>query len=325
MPSVIQTGTNKPKLLDRVKRILKSERYSKSTVELYTRWIKDYIIFNQKEHPLNLGKDHIEKYLSHLAVDRKVAQSTQNQALCAIVYLYKNVLEKEFGWLEDVKRATRKTKLPVVFTKDEAIKVILKTKGDFNLIVSLLYGSGLRLNECLSLRVKDVDFGYKSLTIRDSKGEKDRTTILPERLIPRLKEKVLEVKKLHNYDLEIGAGKTILPGALHKKYPNASIEFGWQYIFPANKFIYDKERKLKYRYHIHPSTVQKEIRKAIKQAGINKPASSHTFRHSFATHLLQAGYDIRTIQELLGHKSLRTTMIYTHIAENLHGVRSPLD
>lgn len=325
MPSVIQTGTNKPKLLDRVKRILKSERYSKSTVELYTRWIKDYIIFNQKEHPLNLGKDHIEKYLSHLAVDRKVAQSTQNQALCAIVYLYKNVLEKEFGWLEDVKRATRKAKLPVVFTKDEAIKVILKTKGDFNLIVSLLYGSGLRLNECLSLRVKDVDFGYKSLTIRDSKGEKDRTTILPERLIPRLKEKVLEVKKLHNYDLEIGAGKTILPGALHKKYPNASIEFGWQYIFPANKFIYDKERKLKYRYHIHPSTVQKEIRKAIKQAGINKPASSHTFRHSFATHLLQAGYDIRTIQELLGHKSLRTTMIYTHIAENLHGVRSPLD
>ena len=325
MKEITKTLNSKPKLLEQVKNKLKFERYSNSTIELYTRWIKEFIIFNNKQHPNNLHKTHIEKFLSYLAIERKVSQSTQNQALCAIVFLYKKVLDLDFGWLEDVTRATRKNKLPVVFSKDEAKKVIANTKGDINLIVSLLYGGGLRLNEALGLRVKDLDFELKSVTIRESKGEKDRTTVLPQSLIPKLKEKIIEVKKLHEEDLRNGNGKTILPGALHKKYPNALLEFGWQYVFPSNKFIYDKERKLKYRYHIHPSTVQKEIRKAIKQAGINKPASSHTFRHSFATHLLQNGYDIRTIQELLGHKSVRTTMIYTHIAENLHGVRSPLD
>ncbi|MCZ7604077.1 MAG: integron integrase [Melioribacteraceae bacterium] len=316
---------HKPKLLEQVKHKLQSERYSISTIELYTRWIKNFIIFHNKQHPKKLDKSHIEKYLTYLAVEKKVAQSTQNQALCAIVYLYKHVLEQNFGWLEDVKRATKKKKLPVVFSKDEARKVIENTKGDIRLIVSLLYGSGLRLSEALNLRIKDLDFELESIMIRESKGEKDRSTVLAQSIIPQLKEKVREVKKLHTIDLRNGNGKTLLPFALHKKYPHASQEFGWQYVFPANKFIYDKERKLKYRYHIHPSTVQKEIRKAIKKAGINKPASSHTFRHSFATHLLQSGDDVRKIQELLGHKSLRTTMIYTHITDNLYGVKSPLD
>lgn len=279
MKEIAKTPNTKPKLLDQVKHKLKFERYSKSTIELYTRWIKEFIIFHNKQHPNYLHKAHIEKFLSHLAVERKVSQSTQNQALCAIVFLYKRVLDLNFGWMEDVTRATRKKKLPVVFSKDEARKVIDNTKGDINLIVSLLYGGGLRLSEALSLRVKDLDFELKSITIRESKGEKDRTTVLPQTLIPKLKQKVKELKQIHENDLRNGSGKIILPGALHKKYPNASSEFGWKYVFPANKFIFDKERKLKYRYHIHPSTVQKEIRKAILKSGINKPASSHTFRH----------------------------------------------
>lgn len=318
-------GEIKPKLLDQVRLSLRSNRYSKKTEEAYVKWIKEFIFFNNKRHPNELDKTHIEKFLTWLTVERHVSASTQGQALCAIVYLYKNVLQKDFGWLEDVTRATRKPRLPVVFTKDEAKVVIAQTTGDMRLIFSLLYGGGLRLNECLGLRIKDVDFGFKSLTIRDSKGEKDRTTILPESIINNLKEKVERVKLLHDEDLKKGNGRAILPNALDKKYPNASKEFGWQYLFPANKFVYDKDRGCKFRYHIHGSTVQKEMKRAINKAGINKPASAHSFRHSFATHLLSSGYDIRTIQELLGHKSIRTTMIYTHIIENLHGVRSPLD
>jgi integron integrase len=315
----------KPKLLDQVRLSLRSKRYSRKTEEAYVKWIKEFILFNNKRHPNELDKTHIEKFLTWLTVSRKVSASTQGQALCAIVYLYKNVLEKDFGWLEDVTRATKKPKLPVVFTKEEAKNVIAKTSGDIKLICSLLYGGGLRLNEALSLRIKDLDFGYKSLTIRESKGEKDRTTLLPESIIPELKKKVNQVKSLHEEDLKNGNGKTILPDALDKKYPNAAKEFGWQYLFPANKFVYNKEIGYKFRYHVHGSTVQKEIKRAINRAGIHKPASAHSFRHSFATHLLSSGYDIRTIQELLGHKSVRTTMIYTHIIENLHGVRSPLD
>lgn len=315
----------KPKLLDQVRLSLRSKRYSRKTEEAYVKWIKEFILFNNKRHPNELDKTHIEKFLTWLTVSRKVSASTQGQALCAIVYLYKNVLEKDFGWLEDVTRATKKPKIPVVFTKEEAKNVISNTSGDIKIICSLLYGGGLRLNEALSLRIKDIDFGYKSLTIRQSKGEKDRTTLLPESIIPELKSKVEQVKRLHEQDLKDGNGKTILPDALDKKYPNASKDFGWQYLFPANKFVYSKEIGYKFRYHVHDSTVQKEIKKAIRKVGIHKPATAHSFRHSFATHLLSSGYDIRTIQELLGHKSLRTTMIYTHIIENLHGVRSPLD
>ncbi len=315
----------KSKLLEQIRIHMRSKYYSRKTEEAYIKWIHDFIVYNGKKYPTFLNKTHIEKYLSHLAVEKHVAPSTQNQALCAIVYLYKNFLNKDFGWLEEIVRASNKKKLPVVFTKPEAINVIENLNGTIRIIVSLLYGGGLRLNECLKLRIKDVDFGYKSLIIRDSKGEKDRTTLLPQKIIPELQKHIIKVKRLHDEDLKKGRGTTKLPAALDRKYPSASKEFGWQYVFPADKFVKDEISDLIFRYHIHDSTIQKEIKKAIRKAGINKPASAHTFRHSFATHLLEAGYDIRTIQELLGHKSLRTTMIYTHIIENLHGVRSPLD
>ncbi|MHB8905506.1 MAG: integron integrase [Melioribacteraceae bacterium] len=322
---IISPNNQKLKLLDQVRRHLRSRYYSRKTEEAYIKWIREFIIFNGKKYPTELDRTHVEKFLSYLAVEKQVAAPTQNQALCAIVYLYKNYFEKDFGWLEDVVRASNRKKLPVVFSKSEAINVISNLEGDTYLIASLLYGSGLRLSEGLNLRIKDVDFEYKSLTIRDSKGEKDRTTILSQKIIPLLKDHIREVEKIHQGDLAKGKGETILPHALARKYPNAAKEFGWQYLFPANKFIRENTTGLIFRYHIHESTIQKEIKKAVKRAGINKPASAHTFRHSFATHLLEAGYDIRTIQELLGHKSLRTTMIYTHIIENLHGVRSPLD
>ena len=315
----------KPKLLDQVKLTLRSNRYSKKTEEAYLKWIKEFIVFSGTKHPTELGKESIEKYLSYLAIKRNVSASTQNQALCGIVFLYKKVLGIDFGWLDDVTRATKKPKLPVVLSKDEVLKVLELLKGDIKLIVSLLYGGGLRLSEGLRLRIKDVDINLKNITIRDSKGEKDRTTVLPNSIIPLINKKIAEVKEIHRMDLLKGFGEAILPGALHKKYSNAAKEFGWQYLFPANKFIFNSKTGKKVRYHIHESTIQKEVKKALTKAEIHKPASSHTFRHSFATHLLSSGYDIRTIQELLGHKSVRTTMIYTHIIENLHGVRSPLD
>lgn len=315
----------KPKLLDQIRIHMRSKYYSRKTEDAYIKWIRDFIIFNGKKYPTELNKTHIEKFLSYLAVEKHVSISTQNQALCAIVYLYKNFLAKDFGWLDEVVRASNRKKLPVVLTKAEALNMIENLSGTMKIIVSLLYGGGLRLNECLRLRIKDIDFAYKSITIRDSKGEKDRTTLLPEKVIPQLTEHCKKVKKLHDEDLKRGRGETVLPYALDRKYPNAAKELGWQYVFPADKFVKNEDSGKIFRYHIHDSTVQKEIKKALKKAEINKPASAHTFRHSFATHLLEAGYDIRTIQELLGHKSIRTTMIYTHIIENLHGVRSPLD
>lgn len=323
----LNTGKSdkKPKLLEQIRFHMRSKYYSRKTEEAYIKWIRDFIIFNGKKYPTELNKTHIEKFLSYLAVEKHVSVSTQNQALCSIVYLYKNYLGKDFGWLDEVVRASNRKKLPVVFSRPEAISVIENLSGTIKIIASLLYGGGLRINECLHLRIKDIDFEYKSLTIRDSKGEKDRTTLLPGKIIPALHEHLRKVKKLHEDDLIRGRGSTSLPNALDKKYQNASKEFSWQYVFPADKFVKDETSGKIVRFHIHDSTVQKEIKKAVKKAGINKPASAHTFRHSFATHLLEAGYDIRTIQELLGHKSVRTTMIYTHIIENLHGVRSPLD
>ena len=295
---------SEPKLLEQIRIQMRSKYYSRKTEEAYIKWIHDFIIFNGKKYPTELNKTHIEKFLSYLAVEKHVSISTQNQALCAIVYLYKNFLLKDFGWLEEIVRATSKKKIPVVFTKSEAINVIENLSGTMKIIASLLYGGGLRLNECLHLRLKDIDFGYKIITIRDSKGEKDRTTLLPERVIPQLQEHLKKVRMLFEKDLKEGLGRTILPKALERKYPNADKELGWQYVFPANKFNKDETSGRLYRYHIHDSSVQKEIKKAVRKAGITKPASDHTFQHSFATHLLEAGYDIRTIQELLGHKSV---------------------
>lgn len=321
-----QNEQGKPKLLDQVKIHLRSLHYSRRTEESYVNWIKRYIFFHDKTHPDKLGKDEIRKFLNHLAVDRNVSASTQNQALQGILFLYKEILHKDVGWVDDIKRPTKPKHIPVVYSKTEAHTVINNMSGLPQFIAQLLYGSGLRLSEALRLRVKDINFEYKHIIVRDAKGEQDRITLLPDSLIPKIKAQIDQRLILHNADLKKGFGETVLPYALAEKYKNASKEFGWQYLFPAERVISDENGK-RIRHHFHESTVTKAIKAAIKKAGIEKPtASAHTFRHSFATHLLQNNYDIRTVQELLGHKDVRVTMIYTHIIKNLGlGVKSPLD
>ena len=318
---------SKPKLLVQVRNYMRTLHYSKRTQESYVNWIKRFIIFHNKTHPEKLGKDEIRLFLNYLAVERNVSASTQNQALQGILFLYKQILHKDVGWIDDIKRPSTPKHIPVVFTKTEAHSIIEQMEGIPKIVTSLLYGSGLRLSEALRLRIKDVDFGFKQLIVRDGKGEKDRTTILPQSLIPHLKELIEKRKVLHNLDLKKGFGSAILPYALADKYPNAAKETGWQYLFASDKYIYDEKTKITYRHHLHDSTITKAIKAAIKNLKIEKPtASAHTFRHSFATHLLQSNYDIRTVQELLGHKDVRTTMVYTHIIKNLGmGVKSPLD
>ncbi len=322
-----QKESGKPKLLDQVRTHLRSLHYSRRTEESYINWIKRFVLFHNKTHPENLGKDDIRKFLNHLAVDRNVSASTQNQALQGILFLYKEIIHKDVGWVDDIKRPTKPKHIPVVFTKAEAHSIIQNMEGLPKIVASLLYGSGLRLSEALRLRVKDIDFDLKNVIVRDGKGEEDRITLLPQSLVPHLKEQIAKRRAVHNSDLEKGFGDTVLPYALAEKYPNASKEFGWQYVFAAEKYFYDPEKKIKYRLHIHDSTVSKAIKIALRKLKIDKPtASAHTFRHSFATHLLQNNYDIRTVQELLGHKDVRVTMVYTHIIKNLGmGVKSPLD
>ena len=251
-----------------------------------------------------MGKEEVRKFLNHLAVERNVSASTQNQALSAILYLYKNIIVKDLGWLENVVRAHKSKRLPVVFTKSEVREIINNLDDVPKLVCSLLYGSGLRLGEALNLRIKDINFEYRQIIVREAKGDKDRITTLPNKIIPELKMHLNKVYKQHKEDLRKGKGKTKLPYALAKKHPNADRDFYWQFAFPADKFIKDKDSGLVYRYHIHESTIQKAIRQAVVKAKIMKQGTSHTFRHSFATHLLEAGYDIRTIQELLGHNDV---------------------
>ena len=316
---------SKPKLLEQVRTVMRTHHYSKKTEELYVKWVREFILFNGKRHPNELGKEEIEKFLTHLAVQRHVAASTQNQALCALVFLYKKVLMKNFGWLEDVTRANKGKRLPVVFSREEALKVINLLSGEAKLIGSLLFGSGLRLNECLSLRILDIDFDNQSINVRRGKGDKDRVTVLPKAVIEDLKLHIKDVYDQHYEDLKTGYGETVLPDALERKYPEDSRDFKWQYLFPAEKRIKHEGKGIYFRYHIHETTIQRAIKSALRKSRINKKAGSHTFRHSFATHLLSNGYDIRTIQELLGHKSLRTTMIYTHVLQQTAGIKSPLD
>ncbi len=321
----IMPNTRPPKLLEQVRNTLRVNHYSMKTEKSYIAWMKKFIIFNNKIHPDKLGAVEIRNYINHLAVERHVSASTQNQALQGILYLYKNVMKKDIGWIEEIKHATRVKHLPLVFSKRETIKIFEYLEGVPKLVISLLYGGGLRLAECLHLRVKDIDFDYKQILVRDGKGEKDRHTILPNSIVPELKKHLNEVYKLHKKDLLNGRGETVLPYALKRKYPNAGKEFGWQYAFPSDRFVNDEESGLLFRFHIHESTIQRAVKEAIKKAGVNKPGSPHTFRHSFATHLLENGYDIRTIQELLGHQSVKTTMIYTHVLNRGIGVKSPLD
>ena len=319
--------TQKRKLLDRVRDAVRLKNYSYRTEKAYVNWVKRYILFHQKRHPEEMGRDEIEAFLTHLAVEGNVAASTQNQALSALLFLYNEVLRKPLGFVE-VTWAKKPVRLPVVLTKEEVSAVMQQLTGVTLLIVQLLYGGGLRLTECLRLRVQDVDFGQKQLLVRDGKGQKDRSTTLPEFVIAPLQVHLSDVKKLHHEDLQQGFGFAPLPTALARKYPNAETEWLWQFVFPSanlSKNPRGADDQL-YRYHLHESTVQRAVRQAAKFAKIGKRVSPHTFRHSFATHLLEVGYDLRTIQELLGHKDVKTTMIYTHVANRgVLGVRSPLD
>ena len=313
------------KLLNRVRTELRAKHYSKRTEQAYIGWIKRFILFNNKKHPDEMGADEIKEYINYLAVSKKVSSSTQNQALQGILFLYKNILKKDVGWIDDIKKVSRVKHLPVVLNKEEINKILEYLDGIVLLVSKLLYGSGMRLGECLKIRVQDLDLELRTITVRDGKGEKDRITILPDKLIETLNRQINKVKNLHKLDLQKGNVEVPMPYALHKKYPNAGKEIGWQYLFPAKSLVYNPELKKYFRVHLHPSTYQKEFKKSVRKAEIIKQATPHTLRHSFATHLLQNGYDIRTVQELLGHNSVKTTMIYTHVLNRGIGVRSPLD
>jgi integron integrase len=318
--------TLKPTLLDQVRSILRLKHYSIRTEEAYVYWIKAFILFHNKRHPSSMAKPEISSFLSYLASEKKVTASTQNQAASAILFLYREVLSQSVDWIDDVERAKRPTKLPVVFTRQEVQSIMVRLDGSKWLMANLLYGSGLRLMECIRLRVKDIDFGYNQIIVRDGKGNKDRVTVLPSKIKEPLERHLLKVKTLHQEDLRNGKGQVYLPYALANKYSNADKEWCWQWVFPSTKFSHDPRSNQLRRHHIAETVLQRAVKAAIKSAGINKPGSCHSFRHSFATHLLEQGYDIRTVQELLGHQDVRTTMIYTHVMNRGgKGVRSPLD
>ena len=315
-----------PKLLDQARDTIRLRHYSIRTEESYLRWMKQYILFHNKRHPVDMGEPEVTAFLSHLAVDRQVSSSTQNQALAALLFLYKHVLEQPLDWLDKIQRAKKPERLPLVFTREEVRSILIHLEGSKWIVGSLLYGAGLRLLECLRLRVKDIDFGYNQIVVRDGKGAKDRVTVLPHLVRNPLQRHLVKVKALHELDLSEGFGRVFLPGALARKYPNAPKEWPWQYVFPATKRSPDPRSTEIRRHHIPETVIQKSVKAAIRKGGIAKPGSCHTFRHSFATHLLDAGYDIRTVQELLGHKDVSTTMIYTHVLnKGGHGVRSPID
>ena len=315
-----------PKLLDRVRWHLRVKHYSIRTETAYVDWIHRFILFHRKRHPREMGEKEIGAFLTNLAVEKHVAASTQNQALSALLFLYQQVLDRKLDFIAGVERVRRLPKLPVVFTPAEARAVLARLKGDYRLMAHLLYGSGLRLLECVRLRVKDIDFGYRQIAVREGKGMRERITLLPERLCRPLQAHLARVKELHQQDLARGAGVVYLPSALPRKYPNAAREWSWQYLFPAEKISVDPRGGEKRRHHVAERNLQNAVKDAIRASGIAKAESCHTFRHSFATHLLENGYDIRTVQELLGHKEVATTMIYTHVC-NRPGltVRSPVD
>jgi integron integrase len=314
------------KLLDQVRDQCRSLHYSIRTEEAYLKWIREFIVFHGKRHPALLGASEISQFLSYLARERNVAASTQNQALSALLFLYRQVLNQTIEWVENVERAKKPQRLPVVFRREEVRAVLSYLRGEMWLMASLLYGSGLRLMECLRLRVKDVDFPRLQITVREGKGNKDRVTMLPASLVEPLQRQLVRARTLHEADLLEGFGRVYLPFALARKYPNAEKEWGWQYVFPASKLSVDPRTGETRRHHLAETTLQKAVKEAIRKTGIHQPGSCHTLRHSFATHLLEDGYDIRTIQELLGHADVQTTMIYTHVINRGgKGVKSPLD
>src|SRR6266581_7713686 len=321
-----QSEDPKPRLLDQVRETLRARHYSRRTEKTYVHWIRRFIFFHGKRHPAEMGAGEVTAFLTSLAVQGKVAASTQNQALSALLFLYRDVLGVQLPWLDGVVRAKRPQSLPVVLTRDEVRAVLERLEGVPRLMAMLLYGAGLRLLECCRLRVKDVDFATNQLVIRDGKGRKDRVTMLPAAIKSALAAHIERVREQHQADLRHSAGWVDLPGALARKYPNAGREWSWQWVFPATRFYVDRLSGQRRRHHLHESVLQRAVKDAVRDAGIAKHATCHTFRHSFATHLLEESHDIRTVQELLGHQDVSTTMIYTHVLNRgPAGVRSPAD
>lgn len=316
----------KPRLMEQVREAIRVRHYSLRTEQSYSQWIKRFILFHNKRHPSEMGKTEVESFLTWLATHKNVAAATQNQALSAILFLYKHVLNQDIEWIDNVVRAKRPKRVPVVLSRSQVRLLLDELKGTYRLIAQLQYGAGLRLLEVLRLRVLDVDFDYGQIFVRSGKGNKDRITVLPEDLIDALKAHINEARSLHNRDLEEGYGEVYLPYALARKYPNAGREWRWQYIFPSVKRSVDPESGVIRRHHLYEKNYSRAIKQAVFRMDINKRVTSHTLRHCFATHLLEDGYDIRTVQELLGHKDVKTTMIYTHVLNRGgRGVRSPLD
>lgn len=315
-----------PRLLDQVRDKIRYKHYSIRTEQAYVDWIKRFILFHNKRHPREMGAAELEAFLSHLAVVGNVSAATQNQAKCAILFLYREVLQAELPWLENVIGAKVKRRLPVVLTVSEVTRLLDRMSGTNQLIAKLLYGTGMRIMEAVRLRVKDIDFELHELLVREGKGNKDRVTVLPASLIEPLRRHLDRVRMLYEDDLAAGYGEVYMPFALDRKYPNAGREWKWQYVFPANARSRDPRSDAVRRHHVSDQAVQRAMKQAVRDAAINKPATPHTLRHSFATHLLQSGYDIRTVQELLGHEDVQTTMIYTHVLNRGgRGVVSPLD
>ncbi len=324
--STAQSHQAQPRLSDQVRELLRIRHYSIRTEQAYLQWIRRFILFHGKRHPREMGAPEVTAFLSHLAIRRNVAASTQNQALSAILFLYRDVLKMTLPWLDDVQRAKKPQRLPVVLTRDEVRGVLAQMQGTPWLMAALIYGSGLRLLECLRLRIKDVDFHYRQLLIRDAKGQKDRVTLLPQILVDPLQSHLARVRTLHESDLREGYGCVYLPFALAEKYPAAEREWGWQYVFPSKRRSVDPRSGAERRHHAPEDALQRAVKQAVRKSSIVKPASVHTLRHSFATHLLESGYDIRTVQELLGHADVKTTMIYTHVLNRGgRGVVSPVD
>ena len=316
----------KPKLLDQVRDVIRRKHYSIRTEQAYIDWIKRFIIYHRKRHPGEMAEEEVAEFLTHLARDLNVAASIQNQALSALLFLYKEVLKHEIGWLEKVERAKKPPKLPVVLSRGEVKEIFRHLHGVPKLMAGLLYGSGLRLMECVRLRIKDIDFALAQITVRDAKGGKDRVTMLPLNLSEPLRRHLSRVKAQHEQDVEDGFGSVHLPFSLARKSPNAAGEWAWQYVFPSSRLSIDPRSGQKQRHHIAEGVLQSALKRAVDAAGIVKRANCHSLRHSFATHLLTKGYDIRTVQELLGYKDVSTTMIYTQVLNRPGiGVKSPLD
>jgi integron integrase len=317
---------DKPKLLDRVRTAAAVLHFSPRTTEAYIHWIKRFIFHHNKRHPNEMGAPEIHEFLSYLAQERDVSASTQNQALNAIAFLYSRVLDRDFGEIGDFPRAKRPKRLPVVFSNDEVRAILNQLDEIERLMISFLYGSGLRLLECVSLRVKDVDLGRRCIIVREAKGDHDRMTILPQACIPPVKRQLERIKLIYRRDLSAGFAGSTIADSLGRKYPSASREFAWQYLFPASRRMVNPLTRVEHRHHIDESVLQRAVKEAILRSGVQKNGSCHSFRHSFATRLLEQGYDIRTVQELLGHKDVRTTMIYTHVITKKDlSIRSPLD